>query len=93
MVAGLNREPAVPRLEAPQRLEVTRQPTPFLPKLPQVQGATSNLNFARPEGKSESHLILGPHRGDAVLANPAPTVRRGKWRVPQLRALGQAGIK
>lgn len=52
-VAGLNLEPAVPGLEAPQRLEVTRQPTHFLPKLPQVQCATSNLNFARPEGKRE----------------------------------------
>lgn len=93
LVSGLNREPAVPRLEAPQRLEVTRQPTHFLPKLPQVQGATSNLNFARPEGKSENHLILRPHRGNAVLANPAPTARRGKWCVPQLRAPGQAGIK
>lgn len=97
-VRELKEKPYVPRLRAPQRLEVTCQPTRFLPRLPQVQGATSNLNFARPECKSESR----PQPATRSEATPHPlTVGAGRgsplartWpRAPQLRALGLAEIK
>ena len=43
--------------------------------------------------KCKSRLVLSPHHPDAVLANPAPTVRRAKSWLPagRLRALGPGG--
>lgn len=74
-----------PQAGARRGLEATRRPTRFLPKLLQVQGAPSNLNFARPERgcKSESRLVVG-------LRQPRTHCQRGKSGVPAGQGPGAA---
>lgn len=75
LIQGLNGEPTVPRQGAPQRRGVTGQPTRFLPRLPQMLGATSNVNFARTECKIESRLSSVCNTRTRSLPTPHPLTR------------------